>query len=107
MAVVLAISWLNPSAEMTTPVEVAVPSDHRVLSMPIDERVPLLEPGDSIDLYLGTEEFAGIEGEVEVVEEPGLVTSVTDSAFSVAVPEDEVALIASALRTGGVLVVRR
>ena len=86
---------------------VVVQDDHRVLSMPIDERVPQLEPGDEIDLYLGTDSSARADDTVVPLDEPGIVTSVRESSFSVAVPEHSVARIAAALRNGGVLVVRR
>ena len=86
---------------------VVVQDDQRVLSMPIDERVPQLEPGDEIDLYLGTDSSARADDTVVPLDEPGIVTSVRESSFSVAVPEHSVARIAAALRNGGVLVVRR
>ena len=87
--------------------QVTIPNDHRVLSMPIDERVPRLEPGDQIDLYLGTDGLARVDDEISIIDEPGIITLVTESAFSVAVPETAVVTIAAALRDGGVLVVRR
>lgn len=87
--------------------DVAVPDGHRVLSMPVDELVPLLEPGDAIELYLGTESPGGASAGVDALEDPGLVVSVTESAFSVAVPSRHVRPIAVALREGNVLVVRR
>ncbi len=88
-------------------VEVIVPNDYRVLSLPIDERVPELEPGDRIDLYLETVEAVGVAGAVEALDDAGIVTAVDESAFSVAVAESNIARIAAALRGKGVLVVRR
>lgn len=84
---------------------VAVPEDHRVLAMPIDERVPPLAAGDLVDLYLA--EVTGIDDSIGVLDDPGLVISVDESAFSVALLESDVGLVADAIRNGGVLVVRR
>ena len=85
----------------------AKPDDHRVLSLPIDERVPRLDAGDRIDLYLTMDDVVGPGSVTEVLDDAGLVMSVNESAFSVAVDEDDVAMVANAIRSGGVLVVRR
>lgn len=95
----------EPEAEVAS--EISIPEDHRVLSIAIDERVPPLEPGDLVDLYLGMGGFAGTEGEVDAMDEPGLVISIADASFTVAVPDDEVGPLATALSSGSVLVVRR
>lgn len=95
----------EPEAEVAS--EISIPEDHRVLSIAIDERVPPLEPGDLVDLYLGMGGFAGTEGEVDAMDEPGLVISIADASFTVAVPDDEVGSLATALSSGSVLVVRR
>ncbi len=86
---------------------VTIPEDHRVLSLPVDETVPPLAPGDKIDLYLSIGGFAGTSGEIDVLSDAGLVVSVEDAAFSVAILAEEVGVVAEALRDGGVLVVRR
>ena len=96
-----------PSIAEAASVEVVVPEDHRVLSLPIDDRVPLLNPGDRIDLYVSVDGFAGTEGVVELLDDAGLVVSVDDASFSVAVSAGQVGSVAEAIRGGGVLVVRR
>ncbi len=86
---------------------VSIPEDHRVLSLPIDEHVPPLHPGDLIDLYVSVGHVAGVDDEVVALEAPGRVVLVDDESFSLAVIDDDVAVVADALNTGTVLVVRR
>ena len=88
-------------------VEIAVPAEHSVLSVAVDERVPPLEPGDVIDLYLRMAGFAGAEGEITKPTEPSLVIATSPAALTVAVPDAEVPDVAAALSVGSVLVVRR
>ena len=93
-------------AEVENPI-ISIPEDHRVLSLPVDERVPPLEPGDSVDLYLAVDDFAGVDGDITLLDDVGLVVSVRESAFSLAIPNERVGTVAEAVRDGGVLVVRR
>ena len=86
---------------------ISIPEDHRVLSLPVDDRVPPLDPGDHVDLYLALDDFAGVNGDITLLDDIGLVVSVDESAFSLAIPKDRVGTIAEAVREGGVLVVRR
>ena len=78
-----------------------------MLSLPIDEHVPPLRAGALIDLYVSVGQVVGIDEEVVALDEPGLVVSVSEDAFSLAVIDDDVAAVADALNTGSVLVVRR
>ena len=78
-----------------------------MLSLPIAEHVPPLRAGDLIDLYVSVGQVVGIDEEVVALDEPGLVVSVSEDAFSLAVIDDDVAAVADALNTGSVLVVRR
>ena len=110
LAPIIAINALGGPQSNGTPDEspvIVVPDDHRVLSLPIDGQTPPLESGDRIDLYLSIPGFAGNEGEIELLDDVGLVVSVGDAAFSVAVAAEQVGAVAEAIRGGGVLVVRR
>lgn len=104
--VVVGALMLSPDPAVDDPV-VPIPDDHRVLSLPIDEHVPPLHPGDLIDLYVSAGTVAGVDEDVVALDEPGRVISVGEDAFSLAVVNDEVGVVADALNTGTVLVVRR
>ncbi len=88
----------------------AVPADHRVVSVPLSDRVPPLAEGDEVDLYFDAPESAvdqfTLRG-TELASESGIVLSITESALAIAVPHESMGTLASAITDGSVLVVRR
>lgn len=109
---ILAVSALGGSGNEQTPRAgtspvISIPDDHRVLSLPIDERVPPLEPGDRVDLYLTVDGFAGTTRDITQLEDVGTVVSTDEASFSLAISDVSVGVVAEAVGNGGVLVVRR
>lgn len=89
---------------------VAVPEGHRVVSVPIDEKVPPLVVGDEVDIYLAPTFRGGLESDAEgvgILAEPGVVVSMEGESLAVAVPEDVIGSLVASLAEDAVLIVRR
>lgn len=89
--------------------DLELPEGHRAVNLPSDPRLPPLQPGDSVDLFL-MPDHAGFGGALEVsrqLDNIATVIDVTDEAVTLAVAERDVAELVTATSLGRVLVALR
>lgn len=85
-----------------------MPARHLAISLPTGPTVPVVKPGDIVDLYLVTDSFGiATEGVPQSLDSPAVVMESREDAVVLAVHEDDVGEVVGTTASGRVIVALR